>query len=141
VLAYVWGYGDHLPADFIINIGLKRASLWFPCALFLVAKKAACEVTARSVPLPEDYRLSFWNHCQDWADEFLTFTNTWSNSSRVFEELNDTIQIGNWSHQCTAEHRVPRNNARVAQVARSMLAVELDMCEFLMRYCGEVMAR
>jgi ubiquinone biosynthesis protein UbiJ len=30
---------------------------------------------------------------------------------------------------------------RVAEVARSMLAVELDMCEFLMRYCGEVMAR
>jgi hypothetical protein len=140
-LAYVAGYGSNSAPDFIINISMEPRSrfpwIYPPFAIFFVAKKAACEVAARSVPLPENYRLWFWRQCRDWSNRFFNFTTIWSNSSEVFADLHDYTG----SQRCTAEERVPRNNARVAKVARSVLAAELDMCEFLMRYCGEAKAQ
>jgi hypothetical protein len=75
VLAYVAGYGPNSAPDFIINISFTPKYKWFfpPRATFFVAKKAACEVAARSVPLPENYRLWFWSQCREWSHMFLKF--------------------------------------------------------------------
>jgi hypothetical protein len=98
--------------DFMINISVT------PIAGFKVAKKAACEVAARSIPLPEDYRCWFWGQCQVWSQTFRNRIEAWGDPSKL--------------------SRLPVSCSGFTNYA---LSAEMNMCEFLMRYCGKVMAR
>lgn len=96
--------------DFIINIEVA------PIATFYVAKKAACEVAACFIPLPEDYRCWFWKQCGAWSHRV---------PQRI--KISSTISRG------FGQSLVP--------LLCYALQAEMDMCEFLVRYCGEVMAQ
>lgn len=96
--------------DFIINIEVA------PIATFCVAKKAACEVAACFIPLPEDYWCWFWKQCEAWSRRILERIKISSTISRGF-----------------GQSLVP--------LLCYALQAEMDMCEFLKRYCGEVMAQ
>ena len=96
--------------DFIINIQVT------PIATFRVAKKAACEIAACSIALPEDYRCWFWKQCGTWSHRIL-----------------QRIKISGTVTERFGQSLVP--------LICYALQAELDMCEFLVRYCGEVMAQ
>lgn len=87
-----------------------------PIAVFYVAKKAACRVAACSTSLPEDYRCWFWMQCG-------------ALSRRILERIKISSTIsGDFGPS-------------LFSLLLFALQAEMDMCEFLMRYCGEVMAQ